>query len=518
MQQCREGWHREDEPETPEPAVEVDVAPVPVAGDLGAVHLASLTPGVLAEAQAIAAAQGVGLAVAMDVALRPAADETDDAPGVLDGFGSLDVDADAGRGPGRRVRSTARIKGFPDLPKVPMEDRTVGQAYTDEKTGRTFRPSMFITLTLPSYGRVHEGVPVDPATYDYRRAALDSLTFSKLVDRFWKNLRRASGFKVQYFSAIEAQRRLAPHLHAAVRGAIPRKIVRAVAAATYYAAWWPPMDEVVYDGDDVPVWDAATGRYVDPTTGMLLPTWDEAVSDLEDPAHVASFGSQVDVKGLLGGTEDSDRAVRYLCKYLTKNVASTYAGEVPDPAYERHIDRLHDEVLWLPCGPSCSNWLRYGVTPEAPTAGMVPGRCPSRAHDRENLGIGGRRVLVSRQWSGKTLTEHRADRAAVVREALDAAGLTAPDADRYAADTHVLPDGSPRFEWRDPEASVLDYASVIAASLRQAVTWRRQYDLAKQVVAGAGPPVQNPVDSLSAILGRESEGDGSAAVDGCASW
>jgi hypothetical protein len=46
---------------------------------------------------------------------------------------------------------------------------------------------------------------------------------------------------VQYFSVIEAQRRGAPHLHAAARGAIPRAILRQVVAATDYALWWPPL-------------------------------------------------------------------------------------------------------------------------------------------------------------------------------------------------------------------------------------------------------------------------------------
>ena len=45
--------------------------------------------------------------------------------------------------------------------------------------------------------------------------------------------------------------------------------------------------------------------------------------------------------------------------------------------------------------------------------------CPSKAHSRECLGIGGRRVQVSRHWSGKTLREHRADRAEVVRQVLE---------------------------------------------------------------------------------------------------
>jgi hypothetical protein len=61
------------------------------------------------------------------------------------------------------------------------------------------------------------------------------------------------------------------------------------------------------------------------------------------------------------------------------------------------------------------NRLRYAVQPKDLGPGMRAGRCPSsKAHDRENLGLGGRRVLVSRQCSGKTLTEHKADRATVV--------------------------------------------------------------------------------------------------------
>ncbi|MDQ2755772.1 MAG: hypothetical protein M3Y71_04305, partial [Actinomycetota bacterium] len=183
------------------------------------------------------------------------------------------------------------------------------------------------------------------------------------------------------------------------------------------------------------------GVYVDPDTLTPLPTWEEACDEVEEPAHVVRFGRQVDIKGLLGGTPDSDRAVRYLCKYLAKNVADTYTGQHPADqvsdddsgetgrgawvaaAYERHIDRLHQEVQLLPCGHACGNWLRYGVQPADAGPGLAPGRCQSPAHDRENLGLGGRRVLVSRQWSGKTLTEHRADRRAVVAHVLAAAGI-----------------------------------------------------------------------------------------------
>ncbi|MFB9800826.1 replication initiator, partial [Streptomonospora salina] len=78
-----------------------------------------------------------------------------------------------------------------------------------------------------------------------------------------------------------------------------------------------------------------------------------------------------------------------------------------------------------PCSPRCANWLRYGVQPDGAKAGMVPGFCRSKAHRREHLGYAGRRVLVSRKWSGKTVADHKADR---LRWVLDALGVD-PDAD-----------------------------------------------------------------------------------------
>ena len=54
---------------------------------------------------------------------------------------------------------------------------------------------------------------------------------------------------------------------------------------------------------------------------------------------------------------------------------------------------------------------------------MTPGVCKGKAHKPEHLGIGGRRVLVSRKWSNKTLDDHRAERAAFVRQLLEQAGI-----------------------------------------------------------------------------------------------
>ncbi|MDA0568054.1 replication initiation protein, partial [Streptomonospora sp. S1-112] len=228
-------------------------------------------------------------------------------------------------------------------------------------------------------------------------------------------------FDVQYFATVEPQRRLAPHLHMATRGTGPRAELRQIAAATYHQVWWPPADEVVYDGANLPVWDEAVGTYVDPRTGEVLPTWDEALDALDadpdaEPMHVVRFGPQVDAKGVLAGSPDADRCVRYLAKYLTKDIAECH--EVTTDAQARHVERLVEALRFEPCSPRCTNWLRYGIQPDNPKPGMVPGYCQSKAHRREHLGYAGRRVLVSRKWSGKTMADHKADRLTWVLNAL----------------------------------------------------------------------------------------------------
>jgi hypothetical protein len=187
-----------------------------------------------------------------------------------------------------------------------------------------------------------------------------------------------------------------------------------------------------------PVWTGA--GYCDPDTGVMLPTWRQALDHLDadpdaGPVHVMRFGTQHDIAGIIAPSADADRAVRYLAKYLASAIGDPLGdNSESDPAREAHIDRLHAELRWLPCSPRCANWLRYGIQLDRPSPGLSPGRCSSKAHDREHLGIGGRRVLVSRDWSGKTLCEHRADRSAVVREALQSAGMAAPDLERMATD------------------------------------------------------------------------------------
>ncbi|SOD71204.1 hypothetical protein SAMN05892883_0768 [Jatrophihabitans sp. GAS493] len=428
---------------------------------------------------------------------------TDELPDKETGNPSDDQGADDSEEVGeRRVRSTRRRQDAPDLPRLPIDDRTVGTSFIGRE-GKVFRPSMFITLTLPSYGKISPGtgVPVNPRTYDYHRAALDALLFPKVIDRWVQNLRRASGYQVQYFAAVEPQKRLAPHLHAAVRGAIPRALVKQVTAGTYHQVWWPSTDEPVYqDGDVMPVWDRDLGGYVDPITGEALRTWGDALDDLDvdpdaRPMHVVRLGKQVDIQGIIAPSPDADRAVRYLTKYLAKSMTDTYDDpDDIDPARQAHLNRLHAEIRVLPCSPKCANWLRYGIQPADPGPGLTPGRCISKAHDTEHLGLGGRRVLVSRKWTGKTLDQHKADRAEIVRAVLAEAGIEMQDRDRCAAD-QLSDDGLPRFRWEPIDVTQADYQTVIGHALIQHRTWKAQYEQAK-ALAATGPP--GPVDSHSA--------------------
>ena len=100
---------------------------------------------------------------------------------------------DENKGDGtRRVRSTRRRSEVPDLPRLPVEPRTIGRTFT-APDGTTYRPSMFVTLTLGSHGKVipagadgrapGAGAPLSPARYDYRRAAIEAMYFTRLFDR-----------------------------------------------------------------------------------------------------------------------------------------------------------------------------------------------------------------------------------------------------------------------------------------------------------------------------------------------
>ncbi|GGM99636.1 hypothetical protein GCM10011609_42470 [Lentzea pudingi] len=447
MAQCREGWHMDVEPDfTPEPPTKDQMELLEYRADL---MKAYKEEGGSAEADE----------------LREEIHSVDEELRQLGVRGRLPSPDDPGKRPVKR--STKRRQDAPELPRRRVEKRTVGREFAG-----AFRPSMFVTLTLDTYGKVlDDGTPVDPDTYDYRRAARDAVHFASLVDRWWQNLRRVVGWEVQYFATVEPQKRAAPHLHAALRGSIPHEVIRLVTAATYHQVWWPNHDERVYV-DRLPAWDFDAKAFIDPDTRRALTTWEDA--EVEEPAHVAKFGRQVHSKGILGGSEEAGRHIGYLTKYLTKSI-----GEVVEQDTERqrrHADRLADELAVTPCSDRCANWLLYGVQPRGANSRLSPGRCKGRAHRRATLGLPGRRVLVSRKWSGKTLADHKADRKRFVVQALKAVGIEKPEKDPARLVWHKVRPGDPNVP---PRAHLLMHA------IAQRVTWKAEYDRA---LLAAQPP------------------------------
>ncbi|MDT0304242.1 replication initiator [Streptomonospora wellingtoniae] len=174
--QCEEGWHLAEDPTvTPDEPSEVQRAWI--------------------ERRAVVTAERdrlvhAGEAAFDEVAALDQAIADLDAEITASGLRGSVSRGSSASGSARRVRSTKRRQDAPDLPKRQMAKTTVGRSYEDPATGRVFRPSLFLTLTCDTYGRVKaDGTPVDPSTYDYRRAARDALHFSKLIDRFVQNLR-----------------------------------------------------------------------------------------------------------------------------------------------------------------------------------------------------------------------------------------------------------------------------------------------------------------------------------------
>jgi hypothetical protein len=195
---------------------------------------------------------------------------------------------------------------------------------------------------------------------------------------------------------------------------------------------------------------------------------------------VVRFGAQVKADGVTANSDTTGRMIGYLTKYLTKSLDDCHA--VDTDAQRRHVDRLADTLRYEPCSPTCANWLLYAVEPKNPKPGLSPGRCKGKAHKRQTLGFGGRRVLVSRRSSGKSLTDHKHDRADWVRAQLAALGH-APDPGSPGGQDS----GASRVAWQllrpgDPAAPRREHLLLRAVADRH--RWRAQL----HGTTGAGPP------------------------------
>jgi hypothetical protein len=300
---------------------------------------------------------------------------------------------------------------------------------------------------------------------------------------------------------------------------MPRALVKELTAATYTQVWWPSTDTVVYADPKLPEWDPTAndgdGGYVDPDTREPLLTWDQALDDLAEqedaePLHVARFGTQIDVKGVLAGSPEAERCIGYLVKYLVKDLGddlnSTDRLDQLDGQHGQdsdedepvslsradakaararradHIARLVDVLRHEPCSPRCANWLRYGIQPKNPRPGMRPGCCRSKAHRPSHLGYGGRRVLVSRKWTAKDLADHRHDRRAHVLAVLGrtAQGARVDSASAESSATPATPDDGVVWDLAkttDPDVDPLQRR--ILRAIAHATRWRAEYRTAR---------------------------------------
>ena len=186
-----------------------------------------------------------------------------------------------------------------------------------------------------------------------------------------------------------------------------RAEIRRVLAATYHQVWWPDTTTVRFDGDELPVWDEATGNYLDPATGEVLPTWDQALDAIgqdDEPFHVARFGDRFDAQGVLAGSKDASRCIGYLTKYLTKQVGDCHHAETD--AERAHAARLAEALRYQPCSPRCANWLRYGIQPKnarpGPGARLLQGQGPRRRSPRLRRAPGPGLPQVVRQDAGRS--------------------------------------------------------------------------------------------------------------------
>ena len=491
--QIREGWHRTDEPNPgPDPATDEQKALIVLRAHYeygradaelrGRWDQVADLDAAIDEVEELIAAEGLRGRVAPSH--QP--DDENDEPKA------------------KKKRSTRRRQDAPDLPRQKVEARTVGRTYA-APDGSVHQPSMWLTLTLDSYGPVHGqrvtkngkpipcackrmhaaddpllGVPTDPSSYDYRRAAWDAVHFARLLDRYWQNLRRCVGWNVQYAGCVEPQKRLAPHAHFAIRGTIQRATLERVAAATYHQVWWPAVDSLCFSPDRPPMWDADGKTWIDPDTREPLISWADALAAIDDdpdaePAHMVRFGGQVKAKGVTPGSKDVDRTIGYITKYVTKNAADCH--QISTDPQRDHLDRLWRELRVTPCSDRCANWLLYGIQPKKASGKLRPGNCKGKVHQRATLGLGGRRVLVSRDWSGKTLADHRADAKAWVKALL---GVTTDH--EHAAPVSDEPGPPTPVAWElarpgDPDVKPLEHR--LLRGISQRIQWRDEINRAR---------------------------------------
>jgi replication initiator protein RepSA len=224
------------------------------------------------------------------------------------------------------------------------------------------KPRLFVTLTAPSFGPVHNrrttasgkhapcrcgkyhhehdpqiGQPVDPDTYDYTGHVLWQAHAGKLWNLFTQKLRRhlarAAGLtarefrdhaRVSYAKVAEFQRRGIIHFHAVIRLDGPQGAV-----------------------DTTPAW--GTVELLSAAIRTAHSDTEVSTPPLDGRKRTFGWGDQLDIRPIrpvdapavedTTGTITDDRLASYVAKYATKGTGKSEAADRPVRARE-HIERL----------------------------------------------------------------------------------------------------------------------------------------------------------------------------------
>ena len=399
----------------------------------------------------------------------------------------------------RRHRSTRRRQDSPDLPRRKMAPGTIGKTYTSP--GRQDVPPVDVPhLDLPQLragprGR-HPGrpgrlrLPVGGAG----RAALRGAV--RPVHPEPAPLPRLRRPVLRRHRTAAAPRPARPHRdprhllpHRAAPG--PRRDLSPglVAART----------EVKYADGELPVWHEASGNYLDPATGELLPTWDQALDAIGDARRAAARGQ---VRGQVRRPGRPGRITRHQPVHRLPDQVPHQAPRRLPPGPDRPPSTTTPSGWSRRCATSrARRGARTGCatasSPRTPAPACAPGYCRGKAHRREHLGYAGRRVLVSRKWSGKTLADHRADRKA------------------WLLATLGIPDTDPaRYTWEPVTPGDPDHMPP-AQRLLHVVADRQRWHAALTEARRQG---QQPARSFGNREGGMTEPASSGPPTGCSRW
>ena len=273
----------------------------------------------------------------------------------------------------RRPRSTRRRQDAPDLPRGKVSKRTVGRTYA-APDGKTFRPSMFLTLTCPT-------ATAGSATTARRSTRARTTIGGRRGTRCTSP--RCSTGSCRTCAASSA--RTCSTSPPSNRNDGSRRTCTSRCAAPSPAPScgrsWPRPTTRCGGRPPTPSGSTATSCRSGTSTRRL-----PRPGHRRSPAHLGrgprrdrrrrtsrgtwpGSGTRFDAQGVLAGSKDAARCIGYLTKYLTKQRRPTATRPTPTPGAPTPTGSP------TRCGTSrarrrCANWLRYGVQPKNARPGL----------------------------------------------------------------------------------------------------------------------------------------------------